>query len=102
MSSTNRGAERRADDAYETPAWCVHRLLDTGRFTRDFDRTWYEPACGSGAIIRAVLPRLIEHGVVTESEADVETLDERLTAERREAGATCLWEMVFCAWARKP
>lgn len=54
-----------------------------------------------GAIIRAVLPRLEQLGIVTEAEVDVETLDERLAAERRDAGATCLWEMVFCAWGRK-
>jgi SAM-dependent methyltransferase len=54
------------------------------------------------AIIRAVLPRLLQHGIATEADADVETLDERLAAERREANATCLWEMVFCAWGRKP
>ncbi len=53
------------------------------------------------AIIRAVLPRLLQQGIVTEADVDIETLDERLAAERREAGATCLWEMVFCAWARK-
>lgn len=53
------------------------------------------------AIIRAVLPRLIQHGVVTEADVEVETLDDRLTAERTAAAATCLWEMVFCAWARK-
>lgn len=55
-----------------------------------------------GWIIRAVLPRLVQLGVVTEPEVDVETLDDRLTAERRAANATCLWEMVFCAWGRKP
>lgn len=53
------------------------------------------------AIIRAVLPRLLQHGIVTEAEADVETLDDHLMAERREAHATCVWEMVFWAWARK-
>ena len=53
------------------------------------------------AILRAVLPRLLKHGIATEADVDVETLDDRLAAERREAGATCLWEMVFCAWARK-
>jgi SAM-dependent methyltransferase len=53
------------------------------------------------AIIRSVLPRLLEHGIVTEDEVDVDTLDDRLSAERRAANATCLWEMVFCAWARK-
>jgi SAM-dependent methyltransferase len=52
-------------------------------------------------IIRSVLPRLLEHGIVTEAEVDVDTLDGRLAAERRAANATCLWEMVFCAWARK-
>lgn len=52
-------------------------------------------------IIRAVLPRLLQLGIVTEADVDVETLDDRLTAERRAANATCLWEMVFCAWARK-
>ena len=54
------------------------------------------------AIIRAVLPRLVQLGITTEAEADVETLDDRLAEERGEAAATCLWEMVFCAWARKP
>lgn len=53
------------------------------------------------AIIRAVLPRLLHLGITTEAEADVETLDERLTAECRAANATCIWEMVFCAWGRK-
>ena len=55
-----------------------------------------------GAIIRAVLPRLLTLGIVTEAEVDAETLDDRLTAERKEKSATCLWEMVFCATARKP
>ena len=55
-----------------------------------------------GWIVRAVLPRLVQLGVVTEAEVDVETLDDRLTAERKAANATCLWEMVFCAWGRKP
>jgi SAM-dependent methyltransferase len=53
------------------------------------------------AIIRAVLPRLLQHGIVTEADIDVDTLDERLAAERAKARATCLWEMIFCAWARK-
>lgn len=53
------------------------------------------------AIIRAILPGLLQHGIVTEAEADIETLDDRLMTERREANATCVWEMVFWAWARK-
>jgi hypothetical protein len=54
------------------------------------------------AIIRAALPRLLKHGIVTETEVEVDTLDERLLAERKRNNATCLWELVFCAWARKP
>ncbi|GFE79517.1 methyltransferase [Steroidobacter agaridevorans] len=54
-----------------------------------------------GAIIRSVLPRLQHLGIATEAEVDVASLDDRLAAERRERNATCLWEMVFCAWARK-
>jgi SAM-dependent methyltransferase len=53
------------------------------------------------AIVRAVLARLLQHGIATEADIDVETLDDRLAAERRVAAATCLWEMVFCAWGRK-
>ncbi|HET9396116.1 MAG TPA: methyltransferase domain-containing protein [Nitrospiraceae bacterium] len=53
------------------------------------------------AIIRAVLPRLLQLGITTEADVDVETLDDRLAAERRKTRATCLWEMVFCAWGRK-
>ena len=53
------------------------------------------------AIIRAVLPRLLQLGITTAAEADVETLDDRLTAERRAANVTYVWEMVFCAWGRK-
>jgi ubiquinone/menaquinone biosynthesis C-methylase UbiE len=53
-------------------------------------------------IVRAVLPRLLQHRIVTAEEVDVDTLDDRLQRERLATGATVLWEMVFCAWARKP
>jgi len=53
------------------------------------------------AIIRAVLPRLQHLGIATEAEAQVETLDDRLAAERQASGATCVWEMMFCGWGRK-
>lgn len=33
-------------------------------------------------IIRAMLPRILEHGVAIEAEIDVDTLHERLAAER--------------------
>lgn len=51
MSATNRGAVRRDQDFYETPAWCVNRLLDAVTFP---DGDWLEPAVGNGAIIKAV------------------------------------------------
>jgi hypothetical protein len=54
MSATNRGAERRPDDFYETPQWCVDRLLDRVSLPTGH---WLEPSCGAGAIIRAVSRR---------------------------------------------
>lgn len=51
MSATNRGAVRRDQDFYETPAWCVNRLLDAVVFP---EGEWLEPAVGNGAIIKAV------------------------------------------------
>lgn len=55
-----------------------------------------------GAIARAMLPRIAAAGVATAEEVDVETLDDRLAAERSATGGICVWEMVFGAWARKP
>jgi len=52
------------------------------------------------SIIRAVLPRLVGQAIVTEAHADVDTLEQRLLEERRRAGASCVWELVFCAWAK--
>lgn len=51
MSSTNRGSERRIDDAYMTPAWCVRRLLEVWRPRVGIN---VEPAAGSGNIVRAI------------------------------------------------
>lgn len=44
-------APRRADDFYETPKFCVDRLLDRLWLPSGH---WLEPSAGSGAIIRAV------------------------------------------------
>ena len=51
MSSTARGADRRRQDWYATPAWCVHRLLEAVALPGG---DWLEPCAGDGAIIRAV------------------------------------------------
>lgn len=55
-----------------------------------------------GAIVRAVLARIVAAGVASAEEIALDTLEERLEAERRQAKGTCIWEMVFGAWARKP
>lgn len=54
-----------------------------------------------GTIIRAMLPRMLAAGVATEDEIGADTLDARLAAERRETNGTCVWELIFGAWARK-
>lgn len=52
MSATGRGRERDEHDFYETPAWCVHRLLEA--VPQLPGGAWLEPCAGKGAIIRAV------------------------------------------------
>ena len=55
MSATGRnleGSERRADDFYATPAWCVRALLKSCVLPGG---SWLEPTAGNGAIARAVL-----------------------------------------------
>ncbi len=52
-------------------------------------------------IVRAMLPRIVRHGVATEEEIEVATLGDRLRAERRAFFATYVGELVFGAWARK-
>lgn len=51
MSSTNRGAIRRENDFYATPGWCVRALLRSCALPGG---SWFEPAVGDGAIVRAV------------------------------------------------
>jgi hypothetical protein len=48
-----------------------------------------------------MLERIVAAGVADAREIDIDTLDERLAAERQVSDGTCLWEMVFGAWARK-
>ncbi len=52
-------------------------------------------------IVAAIWPRILAHGIVDEAEADVETLAERLEAERIATGATYVGDMMFGAWGRK-
>ena len=54
------------------------------------------------AIVRAMLPRIVQHGVASATEIDVDTLGARLAAERAQANATYVGDMIFGAWAHKP
>jgi hypothetical protein len=53
VSSTSRGSERRIDDAYMTPPWCVRRLLEVWS-PRGKSGILVEPAVGTGNIVRAI------------------------------------------------
>ena len=53
------------------------------------------------SIVRAMLPRIIQHGVVSEAEIDIETLERRLAAERP-ANSIYVSDMAFGVLARKP
>ncbi len=55
-----------------------------------------------GDVIKAVLPRMVEHGVVTAADVDVDTLQARLDAERLVTNTTYIGDMMFGAWAHKP
>jgi ubiquinone/menaquinone biosynthesis C-methylase UbiE len=54
----------------------------------------------TGAIVAAILPRIVKQGVATEAEIEADTLGQRLAAERQAANATYVGDMVFGAWAR--
>jgi 2-polyprenyl-3-methyl-5-hydroxy-6-metoxy-1,4-benzoquinol methylase len=54
------------------------------------------------SIIRAMFTRIVDAGVATPEEIAIDSLEQQLEAERRAANGTCIWEMVFGAWARKP
>jgi len=52
VSSTGRGERLGGEhDNFETPAWCVRRLLEAVTLPAG---TWVEPGAGNGAIIKAV------------------------------------------------
>lgn len=52
MSATNRGAERRASDDYQTPLWAVHAILPY--FAWDDIHTFLEPCKGDGHIFKSL------------------------------------------------
>ena len=53
-------------------------------------------------LVRVLLPRMVEYGIATEQEVDVETLERRLIEEREKAATAYIGGMVFGAWAHRP
>ena len=55
MSATNRSNARDELDRYDTPEWCVRRLLDADPLFSSLHGggRWLEPSAGAGAVIRA-------------------------------------------------
>lgn len=60
MSATNRGGTRIVNDAYNTPSWCVRRLVEKATFLNNLPgmsrrvSRWLEPAAGPGQLIDAL------------------------------------------------
>ena len=52
-------------------------------------------------IVRAMLPRIIKHGIASEEEVGIDTLEERLRNERPDE-AVYISDMAFGAWGHKP
>ncbi len=56
----------------------------------------------AASLVRVLLPKMIEFGVATEEEVDIETLEERLQKEMDETQGVAVPLLVFGAWARRP
>ena len=54
-----------------------------------------------GEIVRAVMPRIVAQGVATADEIAIDTLQQRLDAERKATNATYIGDMMFGIWGRK-
>jgi hypothetical protein len=80
MSQRNSGYERKAGDAYETPAWVTQALIphlpDFMAQTARTGDAWvvWEPACGSGHMVRALRQSGIDV-MGTDIETGVDFLD---------------------------
>lgn len=51
-------------------------------------------------LVRVMLPRMIEHGVVQEGEIDLALLADRIDEERRSVGGTIFWDLAFLVSGR--
>jgi ubiquinone/menaquinone biosynthesis C-methylase UbiE len=53
--------------------------------------------------VRGMLPRMIDYGIATEAEVDIDTLERRLLEEAARTGVVLpLWTLLVSQWARKP
>ena len=53
-------------------------------------------------IVQAMRDRILRAEVATEAELGLDTLEERLRQELRKQDRTCVWDMAYLGWARKP
>ena len=81
----------------EAPEVCTHAIIGAGE---DWARR-FAAAFGAG-ILCSVLPSILEHGVATEAELDLDTFDERYIDEVTRQGSVVQWVPFVGAWARKP
>lgn len=82
MSQRDSGYERKERDLYETPEWVTEALLP---HISDRSMTIWEPACGSGKMVRA-LERSYVHVVATDISTGFDFLSAG-TAPTMECGA---------------
>ncbi len=53
------------------------------------------------ALVQAMLPRMIAHGIASAGDVDLATLADRLTEEHSAIGGTIVWDLAFLVSARR-
>jgi SAM-dependent methyltransferase len=76
------------------PAVFCETIVSGGRFSPFYD--WL------ATTVRSLLPRMLELGIATEAEVDIDTLEDRLRNDAIEQRIQLLSPPQFCAWAHKP
>jgi hypothetical protein len=81
---------------FEAPRMCTEANIGAGEeWVRSF-----AAAFGAG-ILRSVLPAILQYGVATENELDLDTFDERYVDEVVDQGSVVQWIPFVGAWALK-
>ena len=79
-----------------SPEMCTNAVIGAGE-------QWvqrFAAAFGAG-ILRSILPVVLEHGIATESELDLDTFDERYVSEVTRQRSVVQWIPFVGAWGRK-